>query len=524
MKRDVSILVVYSAVLLLSEILYRTVFHITPLYRIYESFFINFVVLSLFYFSKYRMSRFFIACFFAMSIIINNVHYEVYLNWINGTNYLLMIKEWREVTHSGMAMAGKVSSGIIWGFLELIIFLSIGRFRKKTYLAADLIFALAMIYIFVRSFDTNQTLGITSNPGYSRIKQNYYSFGYFVGRILPYDLFELSNVPVYYAESPKIISKPKVKNIIFIVGESATSKHCSVFGYPRQTTPFLEELSEKYSHITLKPAYSAGLGTAISLPAFFSAVPYPNGMEQIVSGRTNLFKLAKEQGYQTRFYSAQPENQMMIISIMGKTWIDDLLFPTNLGYCVSDLMNDHKLLPLFEKINLDQGRNFIVLHQRGSHSPYAEALTENEKIFKQDTPLDKYDSTIYHTDCFIKKVFTHLQKRKKDDWVLLYTSDHGQFVTNESYRQGTAEEPNYLVPLLIYSPNKTVEKLQETFVSCERMFHQQLATFIMHLLGYDMPVSDCKKGTVNSLILTGDSGYLQIEANKEPVFVYPKKP
>ena len=194
-------------------------------------------------------------------------------------------------------------------------------------------------------------------------------------------------------------------------------------------------------------------------------------MEQIISGRTNLFNLAKQQGYKTRFYSAQPENQMMIISIMGKTWIDDLMFPTSLGYSISDIMHDHKLYDLFQKIDLDEGYNFIVLHQRGSHTPYAEILTEDEKIFKQNTPVDNYDCTIYNTDQFIKKVFTHLEKREKDDWVLLFTPDNGQFVSNEYYNQGTREEDNYLVPLMIYSPNKNVEELQEKFLDCKKMFH-----------------------------------------------------
>ena len=275
--------------------------------------------------------------------------------------------------------------------------------------------------------------------------------------------------------------------------------------------------------MTLKIAYCGGLSTAISLPTLFSAVPRPNGMEQIISGRTNLFNLAKQQGYKTRFYSAQPENQMMIISVMGKIWIDDLMFPTSLGYSISDIMHDHKLYDLFQKIDLDEGYNFIVLHQRGSHTPYAEILTEDEKIFKQNTPVDNYDCTIYNTDQFIKKVFTHLEKREKDDWVLLFTPDNGQFVSNEYYNQGTREEDNYLVPLMIYSPNKNVEELQEKFLDCKKMFHHQLSTFIVNLLGFDVRISDCKKGVISCSLLTGDAGYLEVEVNKPPVFIVPKE-
>ncbi|AET15979.1 TPA: phosphoethanolamine transferase [Pasteurella multocida] len=522
MKKSLFILLGYSAVLLLSEILYRYFFKINSLYRISESFLIIFVVLSLFYFSKYRVSRFFIALFFSCSTLINNVHYEVYQNWINGTNYLLMFKEYWEVTHAGLHMLDKLAGGIIWGALDILIFISISRFRQKTHWVADISFILVMGYIFVRSFYTNQELGITSNPGYSRIKANFFAFGYFIGKTLPYDLFNLSNVSVYYRDKPNMTQPTMAKNIVLIMGESLSASNVGTFGYERQTMPFLDQLVKNAPAETLlKPAYSAGLGTAISLPAFFNAIPRPNGLEQIVSGRTNLFRLAKERGYQTYFYSAQPENQMMIMSIMGKTWVDHLLFPSDIGYKRSEGMHDHALLPLFEQIDLSEGNHFIVLHQRGSHAPYAYYLSEEEKAFKENTPLDNYDSTLYNTDQFIEKVFKQL-KQHHDDWVLIYTSDYGQFVSNQVYNQGTAKEANYLVPIMTYTENTALQQLQRPFLACDRLFHQQLSTFIIKMLGYDMPISDCQHGVINSLILTGDSGYLEVQANQPPAFFIPK--
>ncbi len=507
---------IYSAILLVSEILYRIVFDIIPLYRIFESFIVLFAVLALFLFSKYKITRFCIASFFALSIIVNNVHHEVYSNWINGINYFLMLKEWWEVLYSGVPMFGKIAGGLFWGIAEVVFFVSISRFRKKTFVGIDILFACVMIYIFIRSFYTRQELGVTSNPGYSRVKSNFFAFGYFIGRTTPYELFHLSKVPVYEAPAPKISGEPKVKNIIFIVGESAKAENCSVFGYTKhKTTPFLEQLYKEYPTTTMKVAYSAGMQTSVSLPMLFNAIPYPNGMQQIMSGRTNLFRLAKEQGFSTYFYSAQPENQMMIISLMGKTWIDDLRFPTSFGYGVKEIMHDHKLYPLLTDIDLDNGRNFVVLHQRGSHGPVGGILSKEEMVFSDATLIDKYDSTIYNTDLLIKKVFNYLQKRDKDDWILVYTSDHGVIV----FSQG---DEKYLVPLCIYSPNKNIEDIQKQFVGCEKMFHQQLATFLINIMGYDMQISDCKKGTVNFVLLTGDAGYYIVENGKEPVAIYPK--
>ncbi|SUA20768.1 sulfatase [Neisseria gonorrhoeae] len=41
--------------------------------------------------------------------------------------------------------------------------------------------------------------------------------------------------------------------------------------------------------------------TAVSLPSFFNVIPHANGLEQISGGDTNMFRLAKEQGYETYF-------------------------------------------------------------------------------------------------------------------------------------------------------------------------------------------------------------------------------
>ncbi|SUB36142.1 protein DcaA [Pasteurella multocida] len=83
-----------------------------------------------------------------------------------------------------------------------------------------------MGYIFVRSFYTNQELGITSNPGYSRIKANFFAFGYFIGKTLPYDLFNLSNVSVYYRDKPNMTQPPMAKKYCPNYGGKSECEQC----------------------------------------------------------------------------------------------------------------------------------------------------------------------------------------------------------------------------------------------------------------------------------------------------------
>ncbi|MCX2961948.1 phosphoethanolamine transferase [Rodentibacter caecimuris] len=460
-----------------------------------------------------------------MSILVNNVHYALYQSWIGPVSYSLVFQEIKEVTQAGITMVDRFIYPLLFGFWEITIFLSLGFIRKKQYKFSwlfDFIFYALMIYVFVRAYTTkSHERFISPNTVYSRLKSNYFSFGYFVGKILPYEIFSLSDISLYYRDKPNKTNKlPKIKNIILIMGESATSSHFSAFGYERNTSPFLKKLKNEVGAI-VKESYSSGLLTAISLPTFFNVIPYPNGLRQIVKGDTNLFNLAKEQGFRTYFYSAQARDDMHMINFLGGAWIDKIRFPDNEGYSLRDSMPDNKLLPEFKKINLDQGYHFIVLHHRGSHIPYGALLDEKDKVFGKNNVIDNYDNTILNTDAFISDVYNYLSERNIDDWLLAYTSDHGQYVKNDTYKQGTLDEENYIVPLVLYSPNKEVQKItSDIFLSCNRSFHHQLSSFFINIMGYHYQISNCKEGVINGNILTGDAGYLKINSDGTQKYIH----
>lgn len=446
MKKSLFVLFLYSSLLTASEIAYRFVFGIEtlPAAKMAETFALTFVIAALYLFARYKATRLLIAVFFAFSIIANNVHYAVYQSWMTGINYWLMLKEVTEVGSAGASMLDKLWLPALWGVAEVVLFCSLAKFRRKTHFSADILFAFLMLMIFVRSFDTKQEHGISPKPTYSRIKANYFSFGYFVGRVLPYQLFDLSKIPVFKQPAPSKIGQGSIQNIVLIMGESESAAHLKLFGYGRETSPFLTRLSQADFKPIVKQSYSAGF------------------------------------------------------------------------------MPDEKLLPLFDKINLQQGRHFIVLHQRGSHAPYGALLQPQDKVFGEADIADKYDNTIHKTDQMIQTVFEQLQKQPDGNWLFAYTSDHGQYVRQDIYNQGTVQPDSYIVPLVLYSPDKAVQQAaNQAFAPCEIAFHQQLSTFLIHTLGYDMPVSGCREGSVTGNLITGDAGSLNIR-NGKAEYVYPQ--
>lgn len=510
-------LVVYALFLTGSEFAYRHIFELPELEKWGETFAIMLLFLALLFFSRTRISRAVIVVFFFASMLSNNIHYAVYQSWITGMNYYLMFAEMREVSAAGSSMMMKLLPHIAWAVVETAFFASIlflkGMKRSKRPIA-DGIFMVLILFIIVRSFSTGHSQGVSPDSGYSRLKAHYFSFGYFIGRILPYQWFNLSKVPAYTSSEPQKVSPPKIRNIILIMGESESAKHIQYFGYPRDTSPFFNQLVQAQPQAIIRPMYSAGKMTFVSLPMFFNAIPRPNGFVQINQGTSNIFRLAQQQGFETHFHSAQPETEMELMNLIGKKYLSQLTYPTELGYDKKTGMNDNLLLPYLQKTDLSQGNKLIVLHQRGSHMPYAHYLSEQEKFFKNNDNLDKYDSTVRHTNLFIQKVYEHLQQQAQQDWLLIYTSDHGQYVTDKIANQGTNDEAAYSVPLLIYTPNAALQQqARDVFTSCDHLFHQQLSEFMLQTLGYAVqPATACVSGVVTNNSLTGDVGWIEIDA------------
>ena len=116
-----------------------------------------------------------------------------------------------------------------------------------------------------------------------------------------------------------------------------------------------------------------------------------------------------------------------------------------------------------------------------------------------DSIVDHYDATILKTDKLIQTVYESIQKKGLKNWLLLYTSDHGAYVTNKTYNQGT----------VIASDNAEVmATYRKVFDNDLAAFHQQVSTSVIQLLGYDVKISDPQTATVNGNILTGDAGWL----------------
>jgi len=320
-------------------------------------------------------------------------------------------------------------------------------------------------------------------------------------------------VPSRTRQAPKIKNKPIVDNIVFIIGESLSASYAGSLGYEKPTTPFLS-LEKTNPNSIVKKAFSAGLVTDVSVPFLINMIQAPNAAKQIFSLKTNLFRLSKKQDYKTFLFSAQSEAASNFLPILGVEYMDQVQTAFKYTKDVEKEIDDKYLVDFFDEQSFAK-RNFIVLQQNGSHEPYNEKYPKSFNNFGNDTLKKHYLNSITYTDFIIKEIVEKAKSSFKN-YVVIYSSDHGQHVTDTSGGKGNFEyASNYEVPLYITTNSKEVLALaKEIFESCKYSLHVQISEFIALLMGYEVAKSRCEEGFVSGLRLTGNSGYLHITQDK----------
>jgi glucan phosphoethanolaminetransferase (alkaline phosphatase superfamily) len=518
---------IVGILLLVAEAIVRAHYEIVPIGEPYNIPVIAIVFGLLISYSRSWIAAALLGGFLWMAYAIQLFSISNYGYFITPIKLWLLFEKFLEVLISGKDAArtmGTTFFAIALASLGLAsLFVARKNITRKNHWVSVLTIAVVIFYPVKQTINHSNTLGRLPVMYHSTIKSSFYTWGYFAARVVPEEVFGLSRVRPFASDAPVQLSGGEAHNIVLIMGESLSSKYMSVFGFSEPTTPWLEAQSQQKNRF-LAEGYSGGLFTDVSLPFFFNAIPKPNGLKQIGSGETNIFRLAKENGYDTHFYSSQPNYGLSLMSMLGKGWIDhydDAFSMTNNSY---KGVLDGELLTWFNTVDLNK-KNLIVLHQTGSHMPYAERTPDDYKPFGTDSDYAEYMNSVRYTDDLIKQVQTRLEQQAGEDWLLIMTSDHGQYVTKTTAGHGNFHhESNYKVPIYISSDKRSnIDLAKAALGGCERVFQIQLSHFLTEMLGFSYPTSpNCAKGYVAGSRLTGDNGFLKVDNSeeKESVIVY----
>ncbi|MDP5158700.1 MAG: phosphoethanolamine transferase [Flaviramulus sp.] len=280
--------------------------------------------------------------------------------------------------------------------------------------------------------------------------------------------------------------------IVIIIGESTTRNHMGIYGYRRNTTPKLEELSDSLfiynnvisSHVfTTASLYDAFTITKSNQTTFL--IDYIKKAGYKVYWLSNQRPIGFHDNLVSRIASAANESIFLSYNdFRHKTFYDEVLFP----------MIDEKLLIKEKKV--------VFVHLIGTHYDYSKRYPEKFNVFKskkQDKKnkiIDTYDNSILYNDLIVSEIIKKV-KLKNEKSAVLYFSDHGEEVYDVvDYFGHFADKPTstmYEIPFLLYKAS-SFEEPNNFIIDENRSFMlDDLPESLIHLMGIESESIDNSK-------------------------------
>lgn len=221
----------------------------------------------------------------------------------------------------------------------------------------------------------------------------------------------------------------KAPTCVIVIGESATRNSFGIYGYERDTTPFLSSIKDEL--LIFKDLVGVWNNTPPSIRYLFTGAT----ADDKVHARILITQALKRVGYPQTFVSNQWRWGRM------NNIITYIFNPADQCVYLEDDKSieqhyDDEMLPYFRKALTENPANgqVIYLHQIGSHFPFKGFYPEARSVFTGGKMIDHYDNTIRFTDYLIGEIITDLKASHRPA-MLFYVSDHGDTPRAASWRQ-----------------------------------------------------------------------------------------
>lgn len=253
----------------------------------------------------------------------------------------------------------------------------------------------------------------------------------------------------------------KYKNLIVVIGESVARDYLSVYGYPHDTTPWLNKAPGLFftNYISTAP------NTYMSLPRTLALSDGVNVQEN-----NSVVALANKAGFNTFWISNQGRIGTFDTpaTIIGSRANHQVFF--NKGNFEEIDTDDMTLLEqLYSIINNNHSTdNTVFLHMAGSHPDTCSRLNGFPVSLRisQHESFNCYLATLQKLDTFIQRAHDILE-HSGESYALIYFSDHGMTIDNSvrPVRHGTDARQNYHVPFFILTSDNHQHLTDNTPIS-----------------------------------------------------------
>jgi heptose-I-phosphate ethanolaminephosphotransferase len=221
---------------------------------------------------------------------------------------------------------------------------------------------------------------------------------------------------------------------VLVLGESTTRKRLSLYGYSRNTTPYIKSLKNDllvYEDVISSNAYTIGsLRNSLTL----------NGLQD--ENDFSIIQLMNKAGFKTFWLSNQRPigKYESLVTKIASASDNYLIKNTAIDGNITPF--DQVLIPHFKEALKDKAAlKFIVIHPLGTHMDYTHRYPESFNLFsglstsnfdnaRAHELSNAYDNAVLYHDFLLKQLHEELMTLKEPAY-MLYLSDHGEEVFND---------------------------------------------------------------------------------------------
>jgi arylsulfatase A-like enzyme len=319
-------------------------------------------------------------------------------------------------------------------------------------------------------------------------------------------------------------------NILLITIDTLRRDHLGVYGYPRETSPFLDQLARE--GMMFKHAITPIPSTAPSHASILTSLhPLTHGSTGNAAPLTDkaqtIAEVLKQNGYYTIgtvavVFLSTRYNFSQGFDSFSDEWEEKPNINTAFDR-VAESVNESLFQQVDEYLSKQKDQKkplFIWVHYYDPHWPYREIPSIE---FKTDLPGQKlpkstkrYDKEIRFTDEHIKKLFDFLKEKGiAKQMVTCITADHGEEFGEHGTSGGHADfyTEDIFVPLIFHGWHIPKNKIIETYVSTMDIPVTLLGlanlTFDTYSEGIDLLETNKKSGTRENrkMLIIGNGRY-----------------
>lgn len=276
---------------------------------------------------------------------------------------------------------------------------------------------------------------------------------------------ELSKNKRPLPETESVSSTHLAKTLVVVIGESASRRHWSIYGYQLPTNVLLE--AKRDSLIVLSDVVSSSITTAGNMERILSfkeddtifndGLEYPLLVDYFNEADYKTFWLSNQE--RIGQFSSTAGVMVMnadVIKYVGVESMDDAI----------GVKHDEILFPYFEEVLRDSAENKVIfLHLMGSHVEYKHRYPATFNFFNGKNEIDEfryewlndkmaqrraeYDNSIRYTDYILSRVIEKTSE-VSEPAMFLYFSDHGENVYDSSSFSGR-DDTSAEIPFIIYA-------------------------------------------------------------------------